>query len=141
MIHPIGYASKRTSTTEEQYKPYILEFAVLKFRLDHFSETIWGFPVEVEMDCLVLHDTMHRDHLNWTHAQWWEGISLYHIAAICHCSGKTNVATDALSCMWSGHEHTSYNGSAWTVCEDWETSWGIVNDLFGVDLEQVTATL
>ena len=35
----------------------------------------------------------------------------------------------------------SYDGSAWTVCEDWETSRGIVNDLFGVDLEQVTATL
>ena len=35
----------------------------------------------------------------------------------------------------------SYDGSAWTVCEDWETSWGIVNDLFRVDLEQVTATL
>ena len=66
---------------------------------------------------------------------------MYHIAAICHCSGKTNVAADALSCMWSGRERTSYNGSAWTVCEDWETSWGIVNDLFGVDLEQVTATL
>ena len=67
VIHPIGCASKRTSTTEEWYKLYILEFAVLKFGLDHFSETIWGFPVEVETDCLALRDTMHGDHLNWTH--------------------------------------------------------------------------
>ena len=132
MIHLIGYALKHTSTTEEQYKLYILEFTALKFGLDHFSETIWGFPVEVEMDCLTLCNTIHGDCLNWMHARWWEGISLYHIATICHHSGKTNVAADVLSHMWSGHECTSYDGSAWTVCEDWETSWGIINDPLGL---------
>ena len=141
VVHPIGYASKRSSLAEERYKPYILEFAALKFGLDHFSETIWGFPVEVETDCLALRDTVHGDRPNWTHARWWEGISLYHIAAIRHRSSKTNVAADALSRMWSGRERTDYDGSTWTVCEDWEASRGIVNDLFGVDLENVTAAL
>ena len=111
VVHLIGYVSKHSSLAEEHYKPYILEFAALKFGLDHFSETIWGFPVEVETDCLALHDTVHGDRPNWTRVQWWEGISLYHIAAICHHSGKTNVAADALSRMWSRCERTDYDGS------------------------------
>lgn len=50
-LHPIGFASKRTSSTEQNYKPFLLEFAALKFALDKFSDIIWGFPVEVETDC------------------------------------------------------------------------------------------
>jgi len=42
-IHPIGYASKHTAPAGEHYKPYVLEFTTLKFGLDHFSNTIWGF--------------------------------------------------------------------------------------------------
>jgi hypothetical protein len=37
-LHPIGFASKRTSRTEEKYKPFLLEFAALKFGLDKFSD-------------------------------------------------------------------------------------------------------
>lgn len=33
-MHPIAYASKHTSPTEEKYKPFILEFAALKYVLD-----------------------------------------------------------------------------------------------------------
>ena len=53
-LHPIAFASKRTLRTEEKYKPFLLEFAALKFGLDKFSDTIWGFPVEVETDCQAL---------------------------------------------------------------------------------------
>ena len=49
--HPIAFASKRTSKTEEKYKPFLLEFAALKFGLDKFSNITWGFPIEVETDC------------------------------------------------------------------------------------------
>ena len=51
--HPIGFSSKRTSTTEEKYKPFILEFAALKHSLDKFSDIIWGYPVELETDCQI----------------------------------------------------------------------------------------
>jgi len=44
-LHPIRYASKCTALAEERYKPYVLEFTALKFGLDHFSDTIWGFPI------------------------------------------------------------------------------------------------
>jgi RNase H-like domain found in reverse transcriptase len=46
-LHPITFASKRTSKTEEKYKPFLLEFAALKFGLDKFSDITWGFPIEV----------------------------------------------------------------------------------------------
>ena len=53
-LHPIAFASKRTSKSEEKYKPFLLEFVELKFALDKFSDTIWGFPVEIETDCQAL---------------------------------------------------------------------------------------
>lgn len=53
-LHPIGFASKHTSHSEGKYKPFLLEFAALKFALDRFSDIIWGFPVEIEMDCQAL---------------------------------------------------------------------------------------
>ena len=53
-LHPIGFASKRTSLAEERYKPYLLEFAALKYSLDKFSDTTYGFPIEIETDCQAL---------------------------------------------------------------------------------------
>jgi hypothetical protein len=69
-LHPLGYASKRTSTSEEKYKPYLLEFAALKFALDKFADIIWGFPVKLETDCQALRDVLLNDALHATHAHW-----------------------------------------------------------------------
>ena len=52
-LHLIAFTSKRTSKSEEKYKPFLLEFTALKFE-DKFSDTIWGFPVEIETDCQAL---------------------------------------------------------------------------------------
>ena len=52
IVHPIGFASKRTSTTEEKYKPFILEFAA-----------------QVETDCQALWDHLLSSTLNSTHAR------------------------------------------------------------------------
>ncbi|THH04956.1 hypothetical protein EW146_g10035 [Bondarzewia mesenterica] len=38
--HPIAFTSKRTSRSEEKYKPFLSEFATLKFSLDKFSDII-----------------------------------------------------------------------------------------------------
>ena len=43
--------------------------------------------------------------------------------------------------MYTGREHTTDDGSTWLVCEDWEISWGIVNDLFGVYMDKVISSL
>ena len=50
-LQPIAYASKCTSPAEACYKPFLLEFAALKFALDKFDDIIWRFPVEIEMNC------------------------------------------------------------------------------------------
>ena len=69
-IHPITYASKRTSLAKAQYKPFLLEFATLKFCMGKFDGIIWGFPVEIETDCQALQDVMLSDNLNATHTHW-----------------------------------------------------------------------
>lgn len=69
-IHPVGYGSKRTSLTEERYRPYILEFVALKFGFDHFSNIIWGFHMEIETDCIALWDTFCNNKLSTVHTRW-----------------------------------------------------------------------
>ena len=49
-LHPIGFASKQMTHTEEEYKSFLLEFAALKFCLDKISDILWGFPVKIETD-------------------------------------------------------------------------------------------
>ena len=53
-VHPIAFSSKRTSEAEEKYKHFILEFTALKHTLDIFGNIIWGYPVELDTDCLAL---------------------------------------------------------------------------------------
>ena len=67
-LHPIAFASKQTSCTEEKYKPFLLKFAALKFSLDKFLNITWGFPMEIKTDCQVLCDVMLNDKLNVAHA-------------------------------------------------------------------------
>ena len=81
-LHPIAFASKRTSKTEEKYKPFLLEFAALKFGLDKFADITWGFPIEVETDCQALRDHLLNDKLSATHARWWDGILAHQIVDI-----------------------------------------------------------
>jgi hypothetical protein len=61
-LHPLGFASKRTSKTEEKYKPFLLEFAALKFGLDKFADITWGFPIKIETDCQALRDHLFKCH-------------------------------------------------------------------------------
>lgn len=96
-LHPIAFASKRTSRAEEKYKPFLLEFAALKFGLDKFSDIIWGFPVEIETDCQALRDVLISEKLNAAHARWRDGILAHHIIDVRHVPGKINVVADGLS--------------------------------------------
>ena len=140
-LHPIGFASKCTSPAEEQYKPYVLEFAALKFGFDHFSDTVWGFPVQIETDCIALRDTLCNNKLLLVHARWRDSISAYQITDVRHWPGKTNAAADALSQRLIGWDRTSKDSSDWAVSEDWELSKGLVNDMFGVDNKQTLTRL
>ena len=129
-LHPIAFASKRTSKSEEKYKPFLLEFAALKFALDKFSNTIWGFPVEIETDCQALRDHLLNDKLSATHARWREGILAHQIIDVRHVPGRINVVADGLSRANEGLPNEEGDGSQWTVSEDWETATGLTHDIF-----------
>jgi RNase H-like domain found in reverse transcriptase len=101
-VHPIRFASKRTSPAEEKYKPFLLEFAALKFGLDKFSNIIWGSPVHIETDCQALRDVLLNDKLNATHAQWRDGIIAHNITDVQHVPGRINLVADGLSRMDEG---------------------------------------
>lgn len=72
-VHPVAYTSKRTSSSEEHYKPYLLEFTGLKFSLDKFDRIIYRSPIKLETDCQALRDTLMNEKLNATHARWRDG--------------------------------------------------------------------
>ena len=126
----MGFASKRTSKTEEKYKPFLLEFAALKFGLDKFSDITWGFPIEVETDCQALRDHLMNDKLSATHARWRDGILAHQITDVRHVPGRLNVVADGLSRACEGTEHEEGDGSSWTVSEDWETNTGLTHNIF-----------
>ena len=131
-LHPIAFASKRTSKTEEKYKPFLLEFAALKFGLDRFADITWGFPIEIETDCQALRNHLLNDKLSATHARWRDGILAHQITDVCHVPGRLNVVTDSLSRAGVGTEKVDGDGWEWTVSEDWETNMGLTHDIFHI---------
>jgi hypothetical protein len=132
-IHPIAFCSKRTSETEEKYKPYLLEFAALKFTLDQFSNIIWGYPVEIETDCQALRDHLMNDKLNSTHARWRDGVLAHQIIDVRHRPGRLNPVADGISRKYVNLPTELNDGHEWTVSEDWEARTGIVNDIFQIE--------
>ena len=133
--HPITFASKCTSDSESHYKPYLLEFAILKYSLDKFSDTIAGYPVEVKMDCLALQDTILNNKLNTTHAQWLDGIMGHNIVDICHHLGHLNQAADGISRQFMDMPAEKGDGHEWLVDPSWTVNAGLAYDVWsaGVD--------
>lgn len=130
--HPVGFASKRTSKTEAKYQPFLLEFAALKFSLDHFSDILWGSPIKLRTDCQALRDTLLSDKLNATHARWRDGVTAYNIIDVQHLPGRLNAVADPLSRQWTGREKTKGDGSEWTVAAGSETQQGLAYDVLSL---------
>jgi hypothetical protein len=135
-VHTIGFASKRTSETEEKYKPFILEFGALKHSLDKFSDIIWGCPIEIETDCQALRDHLLSSNLNSTHARWRDAVLAYNIVDVRHRPGRLNVVADGLSRKYVNLPRVEGDGHEWTVSEDWEARTGLANDIFVMQTSQ-----
>ena len=135
-VHPIGFASKRTSEAEEKYKPFILEFGALKHSLDKFSDIIWGYPIEIETDCQALRDHLLSSTLNSTHARWRDAVLAYNIVDVRHRPGRLNVVADGLSRKYVNMPKEDGDGHEWTVSEDWEARTGLANDIFVIQTTQ-----
>ena len=140
-LHPIAFTSKHTLCTEEKYKPFLLEFAVLKFALDKFTNVIWGFPVEIETDCQVVRDVMLNDKLNANHTCWRDGILAHNIVDIRHVPGKINVVANGTSRKWEGQPRNLGDGSEWTIRKDWEAATGLMNDILHVSTDDISSPL
>ena len=119
-LHPMVYASKRTSVLESHYKLFMLEFAALKFALDNFNDIIWGFLVEIEKDCQALRDVIKSDDLNAAHTRWHDGVIAHQIIDVCHIPGHINLVGDSISHKDEDLPCTETNGSTWSVAPDWE---------------------
>jgi len=130
-LHPIGFASKWTSSSEEKYKPFLLKFAALKYSFDKFSDMVYGFPLEVETDCQALCDVLLSDKLSATHAWWRDGVLAHNIMDMQHIPGKINIA-DGISQQYEGTDKVPSDGSEWTVTPDWEEVTGLVHNLYHV---------
>ena len=102
-LHPIAFASKRTSPTEQKNKPFLLEFATLKSSFDKFSDIVYGYPVEVETDCQALRDILMNDKLSATHARWRNSVLAHNIVDVWHIPGVTNIA-DGISRQYENME-------------------------------------
>ena len=139
-VHPIAFASKRTSVTEEKYKPFILEFAALKHSLDKFSDIIWGYPIEIETDCQALRDHLLSSTLNSTHARWRDAVLAHNIVDVRHKPGRLNVVADGLSRQYTNLAKEEGDGHEWTVSEDWEARTGLTNDLFVIQTSHLEST-
>jgi hypothetical protein len=139
-LHPIAFASKRTSVSEEKYKPFLLEFAALKFSFDKFSDIVYGYPVEVETDCQALRDVLMNDKLSATHARWRDGVLAHNIVDVRHIPGITNIA-DGISRQYENTPKTMGDGSEWDVDSDWESRAGLVYGINCVTLPPITQNL
>ena len=135
-LHPIAFASKRTSVSEKKYKPFLLEFAALKYSFDKFSDIVYGYPVEVETDCQALRDVLMNDKLSAMHARWRDGVLAHNIVDVRHIPGVTNIA-DGLSRQYESMPKTGGDGSEWEVDPDWEARAGLV---YGINCISITPT-
>jgi transposase InsO family protein len=140
--HPIAFASKQTSDAETRYKPFLLEFAALRFGLEKFADVTWGYPVKVETDCKALATHLMSDKLNATHARWRDGVLAHQIVDVKHIPGRTNVVADTGSRVGEGKDRKQdgSDGSGWDVSEDWEDMSGLVNDIMLVESEMEALT-
>ncbi|QRV96745.1 Retrovirus-related Pol polyprotein from transposon opus [Ceratobasidium sp. AG-Ba] len=130
VLYPIGFASKRTSRTEENYAPFVLEIAALKFSFDSFEQILMGQEVEVETDCKALADLLGNKKLSSTHERWRESIIAHRITAVRHRAGVENTVCDALSRKWQYREEDEGEGRQESVDPSWEAHKGLAEEMF-----------
>jgi hypothetical protein len=115
--------------------------AALKDSLDKFSDTINGFPVELETDCQALRDTIINNKSNSAHARWLDGIMGHHIIDCRHRPGRLNQAADGISRQFTDAPVVEGDGHEWSVDPDWASSVGLAYDIWTTQLDSTQIAL
>ena len=139
--HPIAFTSKHTSDSETQYKPYLLEFTVLKCSLNRFSDTIAGYPVEIETNCQAVWDTIINNKLNSMHTHWLKGIMGHNIVDIWHHPGRLNQAADGISHQFTDVPMVKGDGHESIVDPKWTANAGLTYDIWSAEVDEITSSL
>lgn len=84
---------------------------------------------------------MLNDKLNAVHARWRDRILAQQIIDVRHVPGKINIIVDGISRKWEGLPRQMGDGSEWTICEDWEATAGLINDILHVAPDSETEVL
>ncbi|KAG8723899.1 hypothetical protein FRC09_001302 [Ceratobasidium sp. 395] len=127
--YPVAFASKRTSRTEENYAPFLIEFAALKFAFDSVEQIVMGQSVELETDCKALADLLGNKKLTSPHERWRESIIAHRITAVRHRPGVENPVCNALSRKWQYREEDEGEGRDETVDPSWEAHKGLLEEV------------
>ena len=113
----------------------------MKFSLDKFSDTIAGYPVEVETDCLALWGTISNNKLNVTHARWLDGIMGHNIVDIRHRPGRLNQAANGISQQFTDTPAGKGDGHEWTVDPSWTINAGLAYDVWSAHVDDSVSQL
>lgn len=129
---PHQFLFKCTSKSKAKYKPFLLEFAALKYSPDEFAPYIYRSPIEIETNCQALRYCLIQEKISVHHSRQKESILTHNIIAIQHHPGVENPVADGLSCMWEDCPLSDTDGSYYTILADQEASKGIVNDILSI---------
>lgn len=96
LLHPIYYASGKTTPAEEKYTSYELEVLAIIKALKRFRVYLLGIPFKIVTDCRAFALTMSKKDLCVRVARWALALEEFQYA-IEHRPGRSMVHVDALS--------------------------------------------
>ncbi|CAK9834317.1 Transposon Tf2-9 polyprotein [Anthophora retusa] len=114
-LHPVYFASGKTTPAEERYSSYELEVLAIIKSLKKFRVYLLGIPFRIVTDCRAFALTMRKKDLCVRVARWALLLEEFEYT-IEHRPGKNLVHVDALSrnplpsCMLVGESESSING-------------------------------
>ena len=98
-IHPVAFASRALSQTEQRYSVTELETLAVVWAVKHYNAYIYGHDVVVYTDHSAVKAILSSPHSNGKHARWWSHVygSGVRNLEIVYRAGKENSNADALS--------------------------------------------
>ena len=95
-LHPIYYMSRKTTSAEEKYRSYELEFSAVIKAIEKFRKYLLGISFTVVTDCAAFEATMQKKELTPRIGRWITSLSEYTFKTV-HSAGTSMRHVDAFS--------------------------------------------